>query len=164
MSPNIGDFDSSEVEPRQSFDPLPYGWYAMQVIGSEIRESKSSDGQYLVLDLEILEDHHPDLKGRRAWDRINLWNQNPQAVEIAQRTLSAVCRAVGVGRTSDSEDLHHKPLAVKLKVRPADGRYDATNEVADYDSLEARMGKGRASAPPASSPPQAGRRTAPWER
>lgn len=148
MSPNLGgNFDASSVDPTTAFDPLPPGWYAMQIVNSEIRQAKNSDGQYVWLELEVLEQHHPDLKGRRAWERLNLWNSNQQAVEISQRTLSAICRATGEMQVADTEQLHHKPLAVKLKVRPAEGNYEASNDITGYDSIAARFPGG--AAPPA---------------
>jgi hypothetical protein len=45
------------------------------------------------------------------WSRLNL--DNPKAVEIARRDLSAICRAVGVLTPGDSSELHDLPLVLE---------------------------------------------------
>lgn len=138
-----GNFDASTVEPAQTFDVLPAGWYAAMITASERKETKSG-GAMLVLTFEFLENIHPQLKGRKVWGRLNLWNSNAQAVQIAQRDLSAICRGVGVMAVTDTDALHHKPIAIKLKVRAAEGEYEASNEIAGYDAIMARFPGGQA--------------------
>jgi hypothetical protein len=141
-------FDASSVEPNKAFELLAPGWYAAMIVASEWKET-SSGGQMLVLTLDLLENVHPEHKGRKIWARLNLRNASEQAVQIAQRDLSAICRAVGVLAVTDTEALHHKPLAIKLKVRPAKGEYEASNEIAGYDPIMARFPGGSAAAQPA---------------
>src|SRR5690606_2465179 len=86
---NLNDIPLDHVDPNQAFDPLPTAWYAMRAVASEQKPTKAGDGAYLQYELEIDENHHPELKGRKVWDRFNLWNPNSQAVEIAQRQLKA---------------------------------------------------------------------------
>jgi hypothetical protein len=52
-------------------------------------------------------------------------NNNPKAVEIAQQTLSAICRATGQLQVSDSEQLHLKPMTITVAVRPATEKFAA---------------------------------------
>lgn len=133
-------FDSNQHEPREaSFDPLPPGWYGVTIVESEMRENSNRKGSHLWLAFELIESLHPDLKGRHVWARLNLYNQNQTAVEIAQRELSTICRSVGVPVVDDSEQLHNKPLALKVKLRPATRDYDANNEVTGYDAAAARF-------------------------
>jgi hypothetical protein len=135
---NIGYvFDSSTVEPRTPFEVLPAGDYVGQIVKSDMVPTKTGNGNMLNLEIEILND---GFSGRRVWDRLNLDNPNAQAVEIAQRTLSAICRAVGVVQVSDSEQLHFKPFALKVIVLPAGKdpktgyeRREPQNEVRGYE-------------------------------
>lgn len=113
---NIGNFDANSVEPSQPFDLLPSGKYVMHIVNSEMRSTKSGEGQYLWLELDILDGSH---KGKKQWERLNLVNSNAQAVDISQRTLSAICRAIGKMQVSDSEMLHFQPMLVTVKVKPA---------------------------------------------
>lgn len=141
----IGNFDASKVAPSEAFDVLPAGWYAARITESEVKESKSGDNM-LKLTFELDEARHPKYKGRKVWVNLNLWNQSSpkaqQVIQIAQRDLSAICKAVGIAGVSNTEALHNILLAIKLKVRPASGEYDAANDVCGYDSVMARMPTG----------------------
>ncbi len=106
-------FDASQVDPSQPFETLPPGDYRVQIVASEMRPTKAGTGQYLWMEMEILDG---PFSGKRVFDRLNLINPNQQAADIAQRTLSAICHAVGRMQVSDSEELHFKPLLVKVVV------------------------------------------------
>jgi len=146
-------FDANEVPPAESRDPVPAGWYKVVIAESEETPTKAQTGSYLELRMEIIEGDHA---GRKLFDRLNLNNPNQTAVEIAQRTLSSICRAVGVNAPRDSSDLHDKPLMAKVKVKPASGDYDASNEVAEYAPTD-KGGAAQAAEPAATSTP-------PWKR
>jgi len=133
MSADISGFNAEEVEPQDSFEPIPAGWYTCLITDSEMKATKNGQGEYLQLRLEVSEG---DYENRVLFDRLNLSNPNQTAVEIAQRQLSAICRAVGVMQPKDSSDLHDVPLRVKISVRPASDGYDASNEVKAYDAAE----------------------------
>lgn len=83
-------FDATSVEPTTAYELLPAGKYRAQIVESEMRVTKNGMGQFLWLMLDILEGEH---KGRKIFDQLNLVNPNPTTVEIAQRTLSAICHA-----------------------------------------------------------------------
>ena len=121
-------FDANTVQPQESFDVLPAGFYPLMITESEMKAT-STGGQMLVLTLEIIEGQ---FKGRKIWERLNLVNNNEQAVQIAQRSLSAICHAVKEFQVQDSSQLHHKPLIAKVKVNPAANGYDASNGVAGW--------------------------------
>lgn len=111
-------FDATGVAPAAPLELLPPGRYAAQIVNSEMRPTRAGNGQYLWLELDVIEGPH---QGRKLWDQLNLVNPNPQTVEIAQRTLSAICHAVGQMQVSDSEALHFCPLQITLAVE-ADSR------------------------------------------
>lgn len=122
-------FNAEEHEPLDSLDPVPAGWYTVIITDSEMKPTKAGDGEYLQLAMQVVEGEY---QGRRIWDRLNLINSNQTAVEIAQRALASICRAVGVLTPTDSSELHDRPLEVKVSVRPAKDGYDASNEVKGY--------------------------------
>ena len=68
-------------------------------------------------------------KGRKLFDRLNLVNANPQTVEIAQRTLSAICHATGRMQVQDSEELHLIPFIADVQVQPPKNGYGESNKV-----------------------------------
>lgn len=144
MSGNLSGFNAENVEPQGNMEPVPAGWYNCMITESEMKPTKSGQGSYLQLRLDIIDGEH---EGRVLFDRLNLDNPNQTAVEIAQRTLSAICRAVGVMQPQDSTDLHDKPLRVKAAVRPAGNGYDASNDVKGYEAANGATPKPAASAP-----------------
>lgn len=125
-------FDARQVDPAQAFDPVPAGWYTVQITASETKPTSKNNGSYLQLEMTILDGQY---KGRKLFDRLNLNNENPVAVEIAYRTLSAICHATNVIQVRDSSELHNRPMEAKVSVRPADGNYDASNDVKGYRAL-----------------------------
>lgn len=138
-------FNATNISPSQVFTPLPAGDYPAIITESEVKPTKDGQGQYLQLKLQI---QGGEFSGRTLFDRLNLWNNNQQAQEIAQRTLSAICHAVGILQIGDSQELHNRPLIVTVKVKPAQGNYDASNEIKGYKAAQL-------SAAPSFVPPQA---------
>lgn len=171
-----GTFDSTGVEPSQPMEPLPTGWYAMQIVKSEIKESsKNPQNKMLKLEFEIDESRHPQLKGRKAWTNLNLWNSNAMACEIAQKDLSAICRAIEVPQVDDSDLLHNKMMAVRLVHKPATKDFGEGNDVKGYDSISKRFpAAGTAPAPSAegaapttpaaTAGPEQSETAAPWQQ
>jgi hypothetical protein len=152
-------FDATGVAPAAPLELLPPGRYAAQIVNSEMRVTRAGTGQYLWLEMDVIEGPH---QGRKIWDQLNLVNPSPQTVEIAQRTLSAICHAVGQLQVSDSEQLHFRPLQVTLaveidsrdKLRPAEEQRKQ-NKVKGYAPLA-----GAAPARPVASPSAAPARPA----
>ena len=108
-------FDATGIEPAAGYDVLPAGKYVAQIIESEMRVTSNGMGQFLWLMLDILEGPY---KGRKVFDQLNLVNQNPTTVEIAQRALSAICHATGKLQVADSEELHLIPMTIQVTVKP----------------------------------------------
>ena len=162
------DFDATTVEPSAPRDLIPAGTYLMQIVASDLKTTKAGDGQYLELQLDILEGPHA---GRKLWDRLNLVSRTQQAVDIARRTFSAICHAVGVLQIRDSEQLHFRPLLVTVKVKPAgpDKRgvhREARNEIAGYVAASGRGTPPRTPAPSAGAtqPASRGMENTPWRK
>jgi hypothetical protein len=147
-------FNASEVPSQQSgYEPRPTGEYTMQVVNSDMRTTKSGTGQYLWLEFDILSG---PVRGKY-FERLNLFNDNAKAVEIANRQLSAICNAVGLVALQDSEQLHMKPLKVVLKV--TESKDGSLQNNAKYLPLNAAPAA-TAPAPAAPAAPAA----KPWER
>lgn len=119
-------FDASNVDPNAGFELYPAGKYLVQIIASEMRPTKDGRGQYLFLELDMLDG---PFAGRKLFDRLNLVNDNPDAVDIAKRTLSSICRATGQMQVKDSEQLHLIPLIADVRVRPPKGQYGESNSI-----------------------------------
>ena len=156
-------FDATSVEPTTAQELLPAGKYRAQIVESEMRVTKNGMGQFLWLMLDILEGEH---KGRKIFDQLNLVNPNPTTVEIAQRTLSAICHATGKMHVSDSEELHLIPMTIQVKIRPPKNGYGESNAVAYLPpdraaAVRAAKPASAAPAPPAAPPKMV---SAPWNK
>lgn len=156
MSMNLSGFDAQSVEPTASYEPIPAGWYKAVFTESEEKPTKAQTGSYLQLTAEIIEGEH---QGRKLIERLNLNNPNSTAVEIAQRTLSGICRAIGVMTPRDSTDLHDKPFMVKVAVKPGEGAYGPSNDIKEY--ADTNSGGGAVASAPE---PAAAASTPPWKR
>ncbi|MDK9720416.1 MAG: DUF669 domain-containing protein [Rhodospirillales bacterium] len=162
---NLGTtFDATNVEPSKPIEVLPPGKYTVQIVASEMRVTKDGQGQYLWLELDVLDGEY---QGRKLFDRLNLVNNNPTTVEIAQRTLSAICHATGKMQVQDSEELHLVPMLADVKVQPSKTEGYGPSNSLRYQPLE----QGRPQAPTArsaqSSAPAAARpatTTPPWRK
>lgn len=162
-------FNSDEIDPNAPMEVLPAGWYAMRIVASSLEAAKSNpQNQYVKLTFEVDETRHPELRGRKVFSNLNLWNKNPTAVQIAQGDLSAICRAIGVPQFQDTEELHGRPLAVKVTVRPPRGDWGEQNEVKGYEHVDKHFKAGGKSSPkpqPAGPSPQQAAQasdTPPW--
>ncbi len=147
----IGNFDATQVAPREDFSPIPVGEYAVQITDSDVKPTKSGNGHRLELTFEVMDGQY---KGRKVFEGLNIDNPNPKAVEIAQRDLSAICHAVGKLQVSDSQELHYKPLVVRVDIEERDG-YSPRNVIKAYKAVAGGMGNA-----PTASPQQSAAATA----
>jgi hypothetical protein len=144
----LGDFDATTVEPAD-FSALPAGDYPVIITNSEFRTTKNGSGQYLALTFQVIDG---PAKGRYVWHNLNIQNANSKAEEIAQRELSAICRATGMLRIKDSETLHGIPHLIHVAYIPAKGEFAEKNQIKKW----MRLGETQAtSAPQAAVPPPA---------
>ncbi|MBY0490667.1 MAG: DUF669 domain-containing protein [Gemmatimonadaceae bacterium] len=153
-----GEFDATTVEPTTPMDVLPDGDYPVLIEASEWRKTKKGDGAFLELTHVVCDG---PMKGRKLWDRLNLQNPNTQAVEIAQRTLSAICHATGVLKVTDSAQLHNIPVLARVVVKQ--GERGPMNEIKGYKKFDGLVAATPSAKPiAAATPAPAAPGTAPW--
>jgi Protein of unknown function (DUF669) len=148
-------FDASSVDPATAYEVLPAGRYQVQIVDSDLRVTKDGTGQYLWLMMDILEGEY---QGRKVFDQLNLVNRNAQTVEIAQRTLSAICHATDRMQVSNSEELHLIPMTITVTVEPPKNGYGERNRIRYLTPGAAARGNGKAAA---SAPDRSQRPAAP---
>lgn len=133
--PDLGNFDSSKYEDMRSFTVIPPGDYPMQIVKSEKKSTKAGTGEYLNLQIEIIAGEH---KGRMLFVILNLWNPSENAVEIANRELATICRAVGApANPRNSEVLHRIPFIGSVGIEPAQGQWPEKNKLIGYALYDA---------------------------
>jgi hypothetical protein len=147
-------FDATKVDPTDTYAPIPAGDYLVIISKAEAKATKNGNGRLLELTLKIVEGQH---KGRVIFERLNLWNPNQTAVEIAQRRLSQYCHATGRLRVGEASELLNIPVLASLSIREdSTGKYSPSNEVR---AVKPAPGNGAPSSP--TQAPAAGA-TPPW--
>lgn len=154
-------FDATAVAPQESLSPIPAGHYLAHIIESDIQPLKSGMGQALALTFEVLDGQY---RGRKVFARLNVQHRgSPEAERIAQAQLSALCHAVGVLKLTDSAQLHHKPVRIRVKIRKDEsGQYGDRNEVTGFEAAS-----GVPTMPPQAAAPAAAAASAvtpPWAK
>ena len=135
-------FNANEVEPSTGYDPIPAGKYQAVITESEMKPTKTGNGQYLQLEFEIIEGEYKN--------------------RIARADLSAICRAVNVLQPRDSVELHNLPLTITVRCKKNQDD-EIVNEIKGYGPRTSLSGV--AAAKPATPPPQSGANSAPpWAR
>lgn len=107
------EFNINDVPEREDFTPIPAGTYTSMVVASEMKPTRDLTGEYLELEIEVIEGPNA---GRKLFERLNLKNKNQQAVDIAHRTLGEIVRAVGKVTIKDSDELHNKRMSIVVEV------------------------------------------------
>lgn len=163
----IGENATEGIEPQMGFDPIPAGWYPVEIERAEVMNTKQMNGKYLKMQMVVIGDSYTN---RKLFANINLSNPNPKCVEIGLRELAALEIAVG-DRIKDTSLLLGKQISVRVVVGQ-DMNGEPDNEVKAYRALD-----GVASAPkptperqvaptvqprPSVSAPAAAKR--PWEK
>lgn len=112
------------------FEVLPAGIYTVKVTAGEMKKTKKGNGEYLQVEMTVVEGEHAD---RKIFDRFNLVNPSAEAVKIARGQFAALREAVGVLDPVDIAALMGPRFQVKVKcVKRNDKPDEMTNEVAGY--------------------------------
>lgn len=154
---------TAEVDPSEarSFELIPPGWYNAEMIDSEIRATKSGNGEYISLQFALLDPPHVN---RRVFVNLNLWNASAEAVRIANQQRLELLMALGKPNAQTTEELHGIPVMLKLGIREdKTGQYEPRNEVKGFKPVAGVTPRAAAVAPRAQAPAAAAARK-PWEK
>ena len=121
-------FDCDDVDPGGEYEPLPAGWYNVQIEDADVVQTKRGDGWVFKLVFCVIDG---DYSGRKVFGRLNIVNPSADAQKIAHQHLSALGRATGVMRQSDSSQFIDKLLRIKLNVKN-DSEYGPQNNVVGF--------------------------------
>lgn len=145
----------------RNFEPIPPGWYDVNITGAELRQTKTGTGQYIAVRYDVTGPTH---QGRVVFANLNIRNQNPQAESIGRQQLGELMRAIGLAKVEDTDQLIGSHLQIKVKIRESAG-YDPQNDVSGFRA------SGGAAKQPAQQPaaqaaqqPTTGGAKAPWAK
>lgn len=93
MNQPLFTFDARTIAPAIGFENWLPGWYPLRIVKSNLKTTQDGEGGYIELTVEALDG---PMRGQLNWIRLNTRNKNAQTVEIAQKTLSAICHVTNV--------------------------------------------------------------------
>lgn len=113
---NLFDVDTTGTEKMGGYEVYPPGDYPAMMISASKKETKNRDGAFVECVYQFIEGAHT---GKRFTSRMNLWNSNQQAVDIAKRELKSIRSALGLpDNASDLTLFVNKPLVLRLNAKP----------------------------------------------
>ena len=157
-------FDSNTIEPATGkFELLPVDDYLAVISESAMAPNKKTKGQHLSLTWTVIEGDYAD---RKVFSNLNLVNESGKTVEIAQKDLSAICRATGVLHPKDSAELHNKPVVISVGIRKGSNGYEDSNVIKKFSRTDGKELKDvtDASAPVNGAPVIGGAKKKPWQK
>ena len=119
-------------ETLGDYSAIPPGKYVGVITKSEYKETKAKDGHYLQLTIKVTEGKH---KGKVLFERLNLDNPNPVAVEIANKAVNTICQACELFGVEDSEELHGIPMVLTVTKTKATNTQPEGNEIKFYEKF-----------------------------
>jgi len=128
-------FNAAGVKPNTALEAIPSGVYPVVISATAEKPTRNGQGAFIEVEMTI---QGGEFNGRKVYDRLNIKNNNQQAVDIAYATLSAICHVTGVMQMTDTGQLHGRPFMVvvaKLERSDQPGSGNMTNEVKGYKDV-----------------------------
>jgi hypothetical protein len=125
-------FDATQVEPQQGLSKHPAGMFDFLISSTYGKTTKAGDGGMLVVEFTS--------PAGRIENRYNLFNNSAQAVDIAQKQLSALCHAVGVFKLSFPKNPDGSPNLPMMaaELRNARGRMEVGPQQNNAEYMEVK--------------------------
>ena len=158
---NLGEIFDVEFLPqgKTSFDPIPAGWYTVTIASAEVKATKNGTGQYIAIRYDVTGPTH---QGRVIFGNLNIRNASPKAEEIGRQQLGELCRAIGLAKVGDTDQLVGHGLSIKVDIEKSE-QYGDKNQVRGFKPVaggappRAAMAAAPAAAPAKAAPPWAKR-------
>lgn len=128
-------FDASQHEAQAApGDTLPAGWYGIIISDAEIKAAKSAaNNMRCELTHTVITGPYA---GRTFRDGQNVVHSSAKTQKIGLGFMASLCNSIGVGGIQDLTQLLNRPLSVSVREVPAEGQYDAKNEVRGYKAWD----------------------------
>lgn len=127
-------FNPLEWDPSQGSGSLPVGTHLVVIDRHEAKPSQNNSGNgYLEVGLRIVDGPNAGISGP---DRLNIYHDKQQTVEIALRRLSAYCHVVGyfgILNLPDITPLYGKQFKVEVQQQKENPQYTQVTRVLDIN-------------------------------
>lgn len=151
-------FDPSTVDISDNYEPLPPGEYTVEVIDTDVRQTKAGTGEYISLTMRVVDG---EFENRRIYSNINHINPNPKAQAIGDKQKAQICYALNITEgLSDTLQLHNIPMNVLVVIEEGSNGYGPRNSVKAFKPVDGVPHV----APAAQAQASSGKPSAPWKR
>lgn len=150
-----------ELESKNTFEALPKGEYVAIITESDLKDNKSSVGKHVSATFEIVDG---EMQGRMVWTNWNVQNSNQTAEKIGRAELAACCKAIGIVNPQTTEDLHDKPMIIRVDIDKKDSSRNVIKcyAPADRPTEPPVVAEKTAAVPATAKPAASGKR--PWQK
>jgi hypothetical protein len=112
---NLFAVDTTGVEKMGGFEIYPAGFYPAIMITANKKPTRDNNGAFIECVYQFIDG---DMNGKKFTSRMNLWNANDQAVDIAKRELKSIRVALGLPDTeSNPANFINRPLVLNIGVK-----------------------------------------------
>jgi hypothetical protein len=132
--PMQGGYDANQHQPIQDVGGShPPGRFPAKITNTVIETNKAGNGGFLKVEFTT--------PAGKIFNRYNLWNPNPQAVDIANKQLSTLCRATGVFRLNWEDDgAAMRNAECQIEVVPQKDKEGKDTEYTEIKTIKDRAG------------------------
>ena len=113
----------------EDFSAIPAGDYVVEAVKSDYKATKAGNGYYAEFMFKVVEG---EFEGKAIWERMNLDNPNPTAVEIATKKFNTLCSCCGKAGVENTEELHNIPVIAVVRLEPASANYGESNSISTF--------------------------------
>lgn len=156
---NLGfELNDSNAPEQQSFEPIPAGWYQVQIERAETKPTKDGTGAYINVQMKVM---GPSYAGRIIFGRINYKSNSEQAEQIGRRLLDSLRRAVRIDRLVDSDQIVGAIVEAKIGIQVSkDPQYEDKNDVKQFREISGNAVPAQTAKPA----PKASGDVPPWQK
>lgn len=154
---NLFAVDTTGVDKMGGFEVYPSGLYNAVLVSASKKPTKDGNGAFIECVYQFIDG---DFTGKKFTSRMNLWNANTQAVDIAKRELKSLRAATGNhDQESNLAAFVNKPVVLNIsaKARKDDPTKAENNLVSidPYTGAPSQVSQVAVSAPQYQPPQQA---------
>ena len=157
-------FNINEMPDKPAFEPIPAGWYSVEVKTCELKESQGGGSWYINIRHDVTEGDHA---GRSVWGMVTIKNPSRTDMEEWGRAqIGEIMRAFGLESFANGDQIVGGRCMIRVGIKPPKDGYDASNTVKEWrpDEYGALPTAPRPAIPPTVPQPAAtgGAKTPPW--
>jgi len=127
LLPNV--FTPDDIKDEMLLDD---GLYVLEITKSSMKDTKNKKGKYLSLHMKVTRAEDENDVGFGIFVNLNLVNDNPMAVNIAEREFKQLCEAIETEQVEDSDEMHGIPFCAKIATCSGGDDYPDSNCIKKY--------------------------------